>query len=180
MKDTLRTILAVAVAAAAMASQGLTMDDLRSAPNLTPEKFAKQFRNFDYEYHKEVQDPGDFLAREAGDCDDYAILASMIFAEKGYHPRLVSVRMGNMSHVVVFFPETQTYLDYNNRSYFRKTAKSDGSLRDLANRVARTFGRDWTSVTEFTYGDGLKEVVARETRENPRRPGEAGVYLAAQ
>ena len=167
MKTILSKILMLGILAAALASPALTLEDLRNMPKLTPKKFARQFAEFRYEFHGEVQAPEDFLAREAGDCDDFAILGALVLGEKGFHPRLISVRMRNISHVVCYFPETRSYIDYNDRAYlFTATTSSDGTLGDIAKKVSKTFGASWSSVTEFSYADGEKLLVAR--LENPR------------
>jgi hypothetical protein len=160
------SLLTLALATTTFCSSALTLDELRNLPNLTPKKFARQFSEFRYEYGVEVQSPSNFLAREAGDCDDFALVASIIFSEKGYHPRMFLVRMRNLAHVVCYFPETHSYIDYNDRSYLFATTSSDGTMRDIAKKVAKSLDLEWTSVAEFNFVDGLKELVARE--ENPR------------
>jgi hypothetical protein len=154
------------LALAAVSSPALTMDDLRALPGLTPQKFVRRFSEFNYEYNAEIQSPSDFLARETGDCDDFALVASIIFSEKGFHPRLISVRLRNISHVVCYFPETHSYIDYNNRSYLFTTTASDGTLPDIARKVARSLRLEWSSAAEFNFVEGSRELVART--ENPR------------
>ena len=166
MKTVFLAMLGASLLLTSGRSQGLTMDDLRKTPNLTPQKFARRFSAFRYEYGVETQSPNSFLAKEAGDCDDFALVASIIFTEKGYHPRLISVRLHNVSHVVCYFPETRSYIDYNDRGYLFNTTSSDGTLPDIARKVAKSLGLDWSSAAEFYFVDGSRELVARE--ENPR------------
>ena len=137
-----------------------TLDELRRDPYLTPERFARYFTNFRYQFHAEVQQPGVFLATKAGDCDDYAILAADVLKEKGYHPHLIAVRMPGLAHVVCYVEERKSYLDYNNRGYLKRTVRSDGTLPHIAQTVARSFDTCWTSASEFTYANGIKQMGA--------------------
>lgn len=144
----------------------LTLEELRAEPHLTPKLFAKHFREFKYEYHEDVQEPEIFLLTQAGDCDDYAVLADSILRPRGYATRLVFIRMpGLISHVVCYVSQDKAYLDYNNRIYPIRLERSGPGLRDIATRVAQSFGANWTSATEFIYlGNNLKrfgETVAK-------------------
>lgn len=146
------------------ALDAVTLEDLRQDPNLTPERFARYFRNFRYVFHEEIQSPEVFLATEAGDCDDYATLAADLFAARGFHPRLIAVRMPGVTHVVCYVTESGCYLDFNNRVYLSRTERSKPDLRSIAKKVAKSFDASWTSASEFTYGDGLKRMVATVTQ----------------
>jgi len=139
---------------------GFTLNDLRNDPKLTPEKFAKYFADFEFEFHSEVQDPATFISRKAGDCDDFAILADLILREKGYHTRLIAVRMPGLTHVVCYVEETKSYLDFNNRIYLKRTVSCGNSIQEIADKVAKSLGARWTSASEFTYKNGIKQMVA--------------------
>lgn len=134
----------------------LTLETLRRQSKLTPQKFAKHFADFKYVRHAAVQPFEVFLATRAGDCDDYAILAAQLLAEKGYTTRLVAVRMPADVHVVCYVAEAKCYLDFNNRQFLVRTAGSDGSLRDIADKVSRSFNSRWSSVSEFAFRNGAK------------------------
>jgi len=70
------------------------------------------------------------------------------------------VRMpGLLTHVVCYVVEEKVYLDFNNRVYLSRTERSDPDLRSIAQKVARSFEANWTSVSEFTYRDGVKQLV---------------------
>jgi hypothetical protein len=140
-------------------SFGLTLEEIRNASDLTPQKFASFFRDFEFRFRSEVQEPQVFLATESGDCDDYAILAAMILRERGYTPRLITVRMPNLVHVVCYIEETKSYLDYNNRNYFLRTVSCGNTLEEIAKKVAKASKLRWTSVSEFTYDAGVKRLV---------------------
>lgn len=141
-------------------SFGLTLDDLRNTRDLTPKKFASFFRNFDFEFRSEVQSPDVFLATQSGDCDDYSTLAALVLGEKGYTPRLIAVRMPGVTHVVCFIEEAGAYLDYNCRGSVNRIVACDRTIEAIAASVAASYNAKWSSASEFTYGSGLKTLVA--------------------
>ena len=81
-----------------------------------------------------------FLASRAGDCDDFSTLAAAILREKGYTPRLISVRMPGITHVVCYIEESESYLDYNNRAGRKCLVPWCSSLGAIANSVAASYG----------------------------------------
>jgi hypothetical protein len=146
----------------------VTLEDLRKDGKITPRRFAGHFSEFTYEYHEEVQPPSHFLGRQAGDCDDYATLADLVLKEKGFNTRLISVRMpGLLTHVVCYVIEDKIYLDYNNRSYLIKTEKSSPTLRQIADKVSRSFSANWNSASEFRFQNGLKYHVSTLAKTDP-------------
>jgi hypothetical protein len=161
--------ITVAAALLCPANFGLTLEDLRGKDTLTPAEFAHYFRDFRFVFRKEVQRPEVFLAAKAGDCDDFSTLAAAVLREKGYTPRLISVRMPGVTHVVCYIEETKSYLDYNNRSKRDFFVSSGGSLHEIAGKVARSYGLNWTSASEFTYEHREKRLV-KSVFERPERP----------
>jgi hypothetical protein len=143
----------------------LNLEDLRRNKNLTPQKFASYFRNFEYTFRKEVQPPGVFLATKSGDCDDFSTLAAEILREKGYTARLVTVRMPGVNHVVCYIEETKAYLDYNNRTS-GALVHCDNSLEAIAASVAKSYSRNWFSVSEFTFDGRDKRLVQTASRKD--------------
>jgi soluble cytochrome b562 len=138
----------------------VTLDELLNAEKMTPRKFAAYFKDFEYKFHSELQNPDIFLSTKSGDCDDYATLADAVLRKHGFKTRLISIRMpGLLTHVVCYVDDDKLYLDFNNRVYLSRTEKSDPDLREIAKKVAKSFEANWTSVSEFTYRDGMKELV---------------------
>jgi hypothetical protein len=125
----------------------------------TPDLFAHRFADFEFKYHAEVQDPDVFMATKSGDCDDFATFAATALGNSGYSTRLFAVRMKGETHVVCYVPAARGYLDYNNRGRANPWVASDGSLRDIAGKVARSFNRDWVSAYEFSFRDKRKWLV---------------------
>lgn len=141
------------------ASAGVTLEDFRAMPKLTPSQFARHFKDFKFEPHRDVQPAESFLAAGAGDADDFAILAARILGEKGYTPRLISVRLPRVTHVVCYIEETGSYLDYSCRSHWLPMVRSGAGLDEIAAKVARSYGVPWSSASEFIYEDGVKRLV---------------------
>ncbi len=143
------------------------LGEIKTTPNLSPKKFANFFENFAYELHDEVQPAFKFLARERGDCDDYAVLADHVLPDFGYETRLVHVRLaGRIAHAVCFVTEDRIYLDYNNRQVFFTTTRSSPALRAIAEKVARSLDANWTSASEFvfSYETDQKRITATVVR----------------
>ena len=154
-----RLLSAICLLAVCVSNFALTVEDLRRSPDLTPAAFASHFRNFDFTFRKEVQRPEVFLASKSGDCDDFSTLAAAVLREKGYTPRLISVRMPGVTHVVCYVAETGAYLDYNLRNSATPLIKSGASMAEIAESVARSYNLKWTSASEFTFGGGVKRLV---------------------
>lgn len=150
-----------------LSADPVTLDDLRKDPKLTPQRFARYFADFDYEYREPIKPPDEFLAERKGDCDDYATLAYGLLGEKGHHVHLVIVRMPGINHVVCYVDEIKGYLDYNLRIYSKRTNSCKRSLRKIAEEVADSMSANWTSASEFTYLDGVKYLVSTITKANP-------------
>ncbi|HEY1172116.1 MAG TPA: transglutaminase domain-containing protein [Verrucomicrobiae bacterium] len=138
----------------------VSLDELMNGEKMTPKKFASYFKDFEYKFHPEIQPVEVFLETRNGDCDDYALLADKVLRKHGFTTRLVSIRMpGLLTHVVCYVNEEKVYLDFNNRVYLTRTERCDPDLRVIAQRVAKSFEANWTSVSEFTYSEGVKELV---------------------
>ena len=140
-------------------ASALTLAELRTDPNLTPERFIKHFANFRYELARDVRKPENFLATRSGDCDDFATLAANLLREKGYTTRLVAVFMPDCVHVVCYVKEVNSYLDYNCRKQVSPLVKCDERLPAIAASVAESFRSNWRSASEFTFQDGVRHFV---------------------
>jgi hypothetical protein len=138
----------------------VTLQELRSDPDLTPKRLMSKFSRFKFELHGEVQSPEVFLATERGDCDDFATLAAMVLREKGFTTRLITVRMPGLTHVVCYVTEAGSYLDYNNRIYMRSLVKAKPEINDIADKVAKSLDSSWTTASEFIYTNQVKVLVS--------------------
>jgi hypothetical protein len=140
-------------------ASSLTLDEIKAERNLTPDRFAKLFSDFQFKLSEEVQPPAVFLASKCGDCDDYATLAADVLAEKGYTTKLVVVFMPKSIHVVCYVAETKCYLDFNHRRSANPMTPSDGTLEDIANKVSGSFKASWHCVSEFVYQNGARKFI---------------------
>lgn len=158
MQKFARTLLTFVLAALAFSpsAHALTMRQLKDVPNLTPEKFAHYFSDFEFKFHAEVQDHDVFLRTKSGDCDDFATVAAEVLAGKGYTPRMIAIRMKGETHVICYIEETQSYLDYNTRKDASPLVPCSPEITVIAKKVAESFGRDWVATYEFTYNEGEK------------------------
>ncbi len=160
MKSCLTLVVSACLLVLATAgASAVTLEELRSDPKLSPETFAHYFAGFKFVFGAEVQKPESFLAAEAGDCDDYSTLAAAELASRGYHPHLVAVRTKKMVHVVCYIEEARGYLDYEYRAKGSGLLACGTEVEDVADAVAKSLKAPWTSVSEFTYSDGVKRLV---------------------
>jgi len=126
---------------------------LMGRTDLTPESLIRSFAGFAFELSAQPQDAEAFLQRKRGDCDDFASLASRLLTERGYKTKLVAVMMEQQTHVVCYVTEARGFLDFNHRTNAHPIIKSDGSLEDIAQKVAGDFRSRWQMASEFKYED---------------------------
>lgn len=122
--------------------------------DITPESLIRSVANFEFELNSQRQEPESFLRRRRGDCDDFASLANQLLTERGYKTKLVVVMMDQQSHVVCYVPEAHGFLDFNHRADVRPVVACEGTLKDIANRVAKDFRSRWQLASEFRYEKG--------------------------
>ena len=171
-----RVLAIICLVLSSFSAAALSLEELRNAKDLTPPRFAGYFRDFSFSFRKDVQRADAFLATKNGDCDDYSILAAAILRERGYTPRLISVRMPGVTHVVCYIEETRSYLDYNFRGYTVAIGASDNVLEKIAVNVARSYGVGWSSVSEFTYSSGVKRLVQTVVEPTSSSKSFAGIF----
>lgn len=144
-------LLASGVAAPAELD-AVTLRELTDDRGLNAKKFASHFGDFAYEFNGPIQSATAFLARERGDCDDYAVLADHVLKKRGLGTRLIHIRLaGRVAHAVCYVTENKAYLDYNNRSVFFTLTRSGAEIRDIAAKVASSLEANWTTASEFSY-----------------------------
>ena len=130
----------------------VTLPELLDNPRLNARKFAGYFADFAYEFNEAIQPATVFLAREKGDCDDYAVLADFVLKKHGLDTRLIHIRLsGRVAHAVCYITENRAYLDYNNRAVFFTLSRSGPDIRDIAAKVADSLEASWTTASEFSY-----------------------------
>jgi hypothetical protein len=133
-------------------ARAVTLKELTENTGLTAKKFASYFTDFEYEFNGPIQPAAAFLARERGDCDDYAVLANYVLSKRGLQTRLIHIRLaGRIAHAVCYVNENKAYLDYNNRNVFFTLTRSGAEIRDIAQKVADSLEANWTTASEFSY-----------------------------
>jgi hypothetical protein len=137
------------VGAAATVGAG-NLNDLLEQKGITPEALARAVADFTFELAP-LQNPDTFLQRKRGDCADFANLASLVLTHRGYTTKLVVVMMSKQTHVVCYVKEAGGFLDYNHRADTHPVIASDGSLEDIAGKVAGDFRSQWRMVSVFRY-----------------------------
>ncbi len=147
----LRLLLLAALAAVWLRADELAR--LRTLDSLTPGRFLSEFADFAFELGEHVQEAETFLTRKRGDCDDFASLAARVLTERGYRTKLVVVMMPAQTHVVCYVREAQGFLDFNRRAMAEPVVAADGSLEDVATKVARSFRSPWWMAAEVEYKD---------------------------
>ena len=130
----------------------VTLSQLLENPKINARTFAGYFADFAYEFNEAIQPATVFLAREKGDCDDYAVLADFVLKKHGLETRLIHIRLtGRVAHAVCYITENRAYLDYNNRAVFFTLSRSGPDIRDIAAKVADSLEASWTTASEFSY-----------------------------
>ena len=160
-------------------SQAGELTRLKQDQELTPQRLLSRFADFAYELGDELQDAETFLRRRRGDCDDFAHLASRLLTQRGWHPRLVVVMMGGQTHVVCYVREARGFLDFNRRALTDPIVPSDGSLEDIADKVAASFRSRWWTVSEFEYRNGSTVFLESAFPPAPLPPAAVGVKTTA-
>ena len=150
--------LCVAMFAMLNVAQACGLSDLVNQKDLTPESLARTFADFSFELAPQVQEPDAFLQRKRGDCADFSNLASTVLTQHGYTTKMVVVMMAHQTHVVCYVKEAGGFLDYNHRADVHPVIPSDGSLEDIAGKVAGDFHTPWRMASFFRYRKGYLPV----------------------
>lgn len=131
--------------------QARSLADLKAEKELTPDSLIRQFADFTFELGETIQEPEQFLQRKRGDCDDFARLAALLLAERGYKPRIVAVAMEGETHVVCYVPEVKGFLDFNHRADAKPVISCAGTLESVAEIVSAEFRSKWRMVSEVRF-----------------------------
>lgn len=149
------TVVCLILTGFSVAAHPGALGALAGQSDLTPENLIRSFAGFTFELSAQPQDAETFLQRKRGDCDDFASLASRLLADRGYKTKLIVVMLEQQTHVVCYVKEAHGFLDFNHRSDAHPIIKSDGSLEDIAQKVAGDFRSRWQMASEFRYENKL-------------------------
>jgi hypothetical protein len=99
---------------------------------------------------------------------DYVILASITLTNQGYKPRLILVNMPAMVHDdACYINEATSFIHYNWTNAVLQLITSRASIRQIATTLANSLSLDWTSASEFTYSNGLGQILATVVETEP-------------
>ncbi len=99
---------------------------------------------------------------------DYVVLAGTVLTGQGYRPRMVVVNMpGIISDDACYVTEGSSFIHYDRSSYALQLQGSGPTIRAIAAKLATSLGLDWTSASEFTYSNGIAQIVATVVQTEP-------------
>jgi hypothetical protein len=99
---------------------------------------------------------------------DYVILASIVLKGQGYTPRLILVNMPGIVHDdACYVNESTSFIHYDWANSTLQLEGSGASIRQIANTLANSLKLDWTSASEFTYSNGLGQLLATVVETEP-------------
>jgi hypothetical protein len=107
---------------------------------------------------------------------DYIILADQVLPSKSCTPRLIIVNMpGIVCDDVCYVNESASFIHYSRTNYALQLEASGSTIRQIATTLANSLNLDWTSASEFSYSNGLCQILANviET-DNPSSDQVAG------
>jgi hypothetical protein len=99
---------------------------------------------------------------------DYVILANLVLISKGYAPRLIVVNMpGIICDDACFVTEGSSFIHYDRATYALQLDGSGPTIRQIATTLANSLGLNWTSASEFTYSNGVGQILATVVETEP-------------
>jgi hypothetical protein len=99
---------------------------------------------------------------------DYCILASQVLPAKGYTPRLILVNMpGIVSDDTCYVNEAGSFIHFDRSTYALQLEGSGATIRQIATSLASYLNLNWTSASEFTYSNGLSQILATVVETEP-------------
>jgi hypothetical protein len=99
---------------------------------------------------------------------DYAILGSIVLKGQGYNPRLIVVNMpGIISDDACYVNEGSSFIHYDATNSTLQLEGSGPSIRQIATTLANSLNLNWTSASEFTYSNGLCQILATVVETEP-------------
>jgi hypothetical protein len=99
---------------------------------------------------------------------DYVILASMVLPSKNCTPRLILVNMpGVVCDDVCYVNESSSFIHIDRSAYALQLQGSGSTIRNIATQLAGSLNLDWTSASEFSYSNGLCQILATVVETEP-------------
>jgi hypothetical protein len=99
---------------------------------------------------------------------DYIILASQVLPGKGYTPRLIVINMpGIVADDACYIAQTGSFIHCTRTNYVLQLISSSSTIRQIATSLANSLSVDWTSASEFTFSNGLSQILATVIETEP-------------
>jgi hypothetical protein len=99
---------------------------------------------------------------------DYAILADQVLlANSNYTPRLILVNMPGLVDDACYVNQASSFIHYTHTNSALQLFSSGATIRQIANGLASWLNLDWTSASEFTYSNGMGQILATVIETEP-------------
>jgi hypothetical protein len=101
---------------------------------------------------------------------DYAILADQVLLANTngtYSPRLIVVSMPGDVDDVCYVNQFSSFVHYTHTNSALQLYSSGPTIRQIANTLASSLNLDWTAASEFTYSNGMGQVLATVIETEP-------------
>lgn len=99
---------------------------------------------------------------------NYAVLADKVLRSKGFHTRLIAIRLpGETVHEVCYVTEDQAYIDCSEDSFILALNHSGDTIREIADDYSAYVNMNWTSASEFTYTNGGRQLIETVVKTDP-------------
>jgi hypothetical protein len=99
---------------------------------------------------------------------DYAILADQVLlVNSNYTPRLIVVNMPGVTDDACYVNQVNSFIHYARTNSSLQLFSSGSTIRQIANSLATYMNLDWTSASEFTYSNGMAQILATVIETEP-------------
>lgn len=98
---------------------------------------------------------------------DYIILAGLVLPTKGYAARLIMVNMPGLTDDGCYVTQAQSFIHYNPTNSALQLIPSGPTIRQIATTLANNLNLDWTTASEFTYSNGVGQILATVVEADP-------------
>jgi hypothetical protein len=99
---------------------------------------------------------------------DYVILADQVLlGNSNYTPRLILVNMPGLVDDACYVNQASSFIHYTHTNSALQLISSSSTIRDIANGLANWLNLDWTSASEFTYSNGMGQILATVIETEP-------------
>jgi len=99
---------------------------------------------------------------------DYAILADQVLlVNTNYTPRLIVVNMPGLVDDACYVNQVNSFIHYARTNYSLQLFSSGTTIRQIASSLSGYLNLDWTSASEFTYSNGMGQILATVIETEP-------------